>query len=64
MYGITETTVHVSHVAIDRAMAAANAGSLVGRGIDDLRVYVLGSGLQPVPAPAECWTSSGAPTRR
>ena len=41
MYGITETTVHVSHIALDRAIAAAAGGSLIGRGIPDLRVYVL-----------------------
>src|SRR5262245_56225435 len=50
MYGITETTVHVTHIALDQPMAAANPGSLVGRGISDLRVYVLDDGLQPVPA--------------
>ena len=50
MYGITETTVHVSYIALDRAAVTANAGSLIGRGIADLRVYVLDGGLQPVPA--------------
>ncbi len=50
MYGITETTVHVSYRALDRATVAANAGSLIGRGIPDLQVYVLDSGLEPVPA--------------
>ena len=51
MYGITETTVHVSYLALDRAMVDASAGgSLIGRGIPDLRVYVLDDGLQPVPA--------------
>src|SRR5207244_3359136 len=29
---------------------AANAGSLIGRAISDLRAYVLDAGLQPVPA--------------
>ena len=50
MYGITETTVHVSYITLDRAAVTANAGSLIGRGIADLRVYVLDGGLQPVPA--------------
>ena len=50
MYGITETTVHVSYIALDRAAVTANAGSLIGRGIADLRVYVLDGGLQPAPA--------------
>ncbi|MCQ9133436.1 non-ribosomal peptide synthetase, partial [Streptomyces hilarionis] len=52
MYGITETTVHVTHHALDRASAAATAASVVGVGIPDLRVYVLDQGLQPVPAGA------------
>ncbi|WP_433337020.1 amino acid adenylation domain-containing protein [Spirillospora sp. CA-294931] len=46
MYGITETTVHVSHLAIEREQAP---GSLIGVGIPDLRVYVLDDRLQPVP---------------
>ncbi|MFG2243800.1 amino acid adenylation domain-containing protein [Spirillospora sp. NPDC048823] len=49
MYGITETTVHVSYVALDRALAAAASGSVIGVGIPDLRVYVLDGRLQPVP---------------
>ncbi|KAB2345061.1 non-ribosomal peptide synthetase, partial [Actinomadura rudentiformis] len=40
MYGITETTVHVSYVALDRAYAATAPGSIIGTGIPDLRVYV------------------------
>jgi nonribosomal peptide synthetase DhbF len=50
MYGITETTVHVSHVALDARVAAAGGGSLIGRGIPDLRVYVLDDWLEPAPA--------------
>ena len=50
MYGITETTVHVSHMALDHLAATANASSIVGRGLPDLRIYVLDGGLQPVPA--------------
>ncbi|MWA01879.1 amino acid adenylation domain-containing protein [Actinomadura sp. LD22] len=49
MYGITETTVHVSHVALDRAYAATAPGSVIGSGIPDLRIYVLDGRLQPVP---------------
>ncbi|MEV0662924.1 amino acid adenylation domain-containing protein [Actinomadura luteofluorescens] len=49
MYGITETTVHVSYLALDRVHAATAAGSLVGVGIPDLRVYVLDGRLEPVP---------------
>ncbi|QKW37354.1 amino acid adenylation domain-containing protein [Actinomadura sp. NAK00032] len=50
MYGITETTVHVSYIALDRVHAATAPGSIIGVGIPDLRVYVLDHRLQPVPA--------------
>ena len=50
MYGITETTVHVSHIALDHLAATASASSIIGRGLPDLRIYVLDSGLEPVPA--------------
>ncbi|MEU4118568.1 amino acid adenylation domain-containing protein [Kitasatospora sp. NPDC028055] len=49
MYGITETTVHVSYIALDRASAAATSSSTIGVNIPDLRVYVLDQHLQPVP---------------
>ncbi|MFE4393979.1 MULTISPECIES: amino acid adenylation domain-containing protein [Streptomycetaceae] len=49
MYGITETTVHVSYIALDRASAAAGSSSTIGVNIPDLRVYVLDQHLQPVP---------------
>ncbi|SEG92212.1 nonribosomal peptide synthetase DhbF [Saccharopolyspora kobensis] len=49
MYGITETTVHVSYVELDRELVARRDGSVIGRGIPDLRVYLLDSSLQPVP---------------
>ena len=49
MYGITETTVHVSYLALEQHAALAAAGSLIGRSIPDLRAYVLDSALQPVP---------------
>ncbi|MGH3925675.1 MAG: amino acid adenylation domain-containing protein, partial [Pseudonocardiaceae bacterium] len=48
MYGITETTVHVTHVALDRDRAAAGTTSVIGTGIPDLRTYVLDVGLQLV----------------
>ncbi|MXG28571.1 amino acid adenylation domain-containing protein [Streptomyces sp. YIM 132580] len=49
MYGITETTVHVSYLALDRATAASAVSSTIGVNIPDLRVYVLDDRLQPVP---------------
>ncbi|XRQ13791.1 amino acid adenylation domain-containing protein [Actinomadura welshii] len=48
MYGITETTVHVSYMALDRAYAATAPGSVIGAGIPDLKLYVLDDRLQPV----------------
>ncbi len=50
MYGITETTVHVTYLALDESDAMASKGSLIGAGLPDLRVYVLDDTLQPVPA--------------
>jgi amino acid adenylation domain-containing protein len=50
MYGITETTVHVTHSSLDASKAVAhNSNSLIGEGLGDLRVYVLDSALEPVP---------------
>ncbi|MFI8214592.1 non-ribosomal peptide synthase/polyketide synthase [Streptomyces sp. NPDC085932] len=49
MYGITETTVHVSHFPLDRVTAATASASTVGVNIPDLRVYVLDSRLRPTP---------------
>ncbi|MGW5658706.1 non-ribosomal peptide synthase/polyketide synthase [Streptomyces sp. NPDC003758] len=49
MYGITETTVHVTYAPLDRTTAATGMGSPIGTGIPDLRVHVLDARLQPVP---------------
>ncbi|MCD0451542.1 amino acid adenylation domain-containing protein [Actinocorallia sp. API 0066] len=49
MYGITETTVHVSYAALDPVTCATAPGSVIGTGIPDLRTYVLDARLQPVP---------------
>ncbi|MFE1293092.1 amino acid adenylation domain-containing protein, partial [Streptomyces sp. NPDC058751] len=49
MYGITETTVHVTHQVLDVQAVAGRPASLVGRGIPDLRVRVLDGALRPVP---------------
>ncbi|WP_127537653.1 amino acid adenylation domain-containing protein [Paenibacillus illinoisensis] len=50
MYGITETTVHVSYQELHAGSAAEGASSWIGCAIPDLRVYVLDDHLQPVPA--------------
>ncbi|MFF7361572.1 non-ribosomal peptide synthase/polyketide synthase, partial [Streptomyces sp. NPDC008125] len=44
MYGITETTVHVTHAALDRSPATGR----IGTALPDLRAYVLDDGLRPV----------------
>ncbi|MFI9272171.1 non-ribosomal peptide synthase/polyketide synthase [Kitasatospora sp. NPDC052896] len=49
MYGITETTVHVTRAPLDRATAAAGSAGPIGTGIPDLRLYVLDADLAPVP---------------
>ena len=46
MYGITETTVHVTYRPITRA--DLNAGSVIGSAIPDLQVYVLDDELRLV----------------
>jgi amino acid adenylation domain-containing protein len=48
MYGITETTVHVTYRLL--TIADINTGaSVIGRKIPDLQVYLLDSHLQPLP---------------
>lgn len=48
MYGITETTVHVTYRPLSLADVERNAGSLIGQPIPDLRLYLLDAELQPV----------------
>ncbi|MFE6505054.1 non-ribosomal peptide synthase/polyketide synthase, partial [Kitasatospora sp. NPDC057738] len=45
MYGITETTVHVTYAALDRSGTAPGE---IGAALPDLRAYVLDDGLRPV----------------
>ncbi|MFF1423215.1 amino acid adenylation domain-containing protein, partial [Streptomyces sp. NPDC058280] len=49
MYGITETTVHVSYLPLAEKMTGAGVGSPIGRALGDLRTYVLDDLLCPVP---------------
>jgi nonribosomal peptide synthetase DhbF len=49
MYGITETTVHVTYLALTKNLISGSANSPVGRAIPDLEVYVLDACLQPTP---------------
>ncbi|MGW6422136.1 amino acid adenylation domain-containing protein [Nocardia sp. NPDC055053] len=48
MYGITETTVHVTHLRLD-ATDTTGTASTIGRGLPGLDVYVLDTALRPVP---------------
>jgi amino acid adenylation domain-containing protein len=49
MYGITETTVHVTLRRLRREDAQAGRGSVIGRPLPHLSVYVLDANGQPVP---------------
>ena len=49
MYGITETTVHVTWRPLAAADAQAGRGSVIGRAIADLSAHVLDGALQPAP---------------
>jgi amino acid adenylation domain-containing protein/non-ribosomal peptide synthase protein (TIGR01720 family) len=57
MYGITETTVHVTYRPITRADVEAGRGSVIGRPIPDLYIRLLDERGEPVPVgvPAEIW---------
>jgi amino acid adenylation domain-containing protein len=49
MYGITETTVHVTHRRILARDVEEQRGSVIGRALSDLDVYVLDERMEPVP---------------
>lgn len=49
MYGITETTVHVTYRALTGEDVQSGRGSVIGVPIPDLQVYVLDRYLHPVP---------------
>ncbi|MBV9162616.1 MAG: amino acid adenylation domain-containing protein, partial [Pseudonocardiales bacterium] len=49
MYGITETTVHVTYAALDPDHAVTGAPNVIGTSIPDLQLYVLDAGLGLVP---------------
>ena len=49
MYGITETTIHVTYRPLTEADSEKGQGSFIGVPIPDLDVYVLDDKLHPVP---------------
>ncbi|MGI1849503.1 amino acid adenylation domain-containing protein, partial [Rhodococcus sp. SJ] len=65
MYGITETTVHVSFREIPASWAATSAPSVIGRALPGLRAYVLDRRLRPVPVgvAGEMYVAGGQITR-
>jgi amino acid adenylation domain-containing protein len=65
MYGITETTVHVTYRPLSHADVFAGTGSPIGARIPDLRIYVLDAARQPVPVgiPGELFVGGGGVAR-
>jgi amino acid adenylation domain-containing protein len=49
MYGITETTVHVTYRPLTLSDVGAARGSVIGEPIPDLQLYILDKNLEPVP---------------
>ncbi|MGW1751705.1 non-ribosomal peptide synthetase [Streptomyces sp. NPDC002092] len=49
MYGITETTVHVTRIDLDEHSAARYKASVIGPAVPGLRAYVLDTNLKPTP---------------
>ncbi|HEX8117975.1 MAG TPA: amino acid adenylation domain-containing protein, partial [Pyrinomonadaceae bacterium] len=49
MYGITETTVHVTYRPLTLTDVGAARGSVIGGPIPDLQLYILDKNLEPVP---------------
>lgn len=65
MYGITETTVHVTYRPITRADVQANRGSVIGEPMPDLRIHLLDSHGQvaPVGVPGEMYVGGAGVAR-
>ena len=49
MYGITETTVHVTYRPISISDVTGGCGSVIGEPIPDLQIHILDQHLKPVP---------------
>ncbi|WP_344319009.1 amino acid adenylation domain-containing protein, partial [Actinocatenispora thailandica] len=64
MYGITETTVHVTHAELVPG-AEPGAGSPIGEPLPDLAAFVLDDALRPVPVgvAGELYVAGGGVTR-
>jgi len=65
MYGITETTVHVTYRPIRRADLESGQGSVIGIPIPDLQIYILDPHGQPAPigVPGEMYVGGAGVAR-
>jgi len=65
MYGITETTVHVTYHPLSAIDLASTIGSAIGTHIPDLQIYILDAHLQPVPigVPGELYVGGAGVAR-
>ncbi|HLM68307.1 MAG TPA: amino acid adenylation domain-containing protein, partial [Longimicrobium sp.] len=65
MYGITETTVHVTYRPLSRQDVFEGAGSPIGVRIPDLRLYVCDADLRPLPigVPGELYVGGAGVAR-
>jgi len=65
MYGITETTVHVTYRPIRRRDLESGQGSVIGMPIPDLQVYILDAHGQPLPigVPGEMYVGGAGVAR-
>ncbi|HEU4881180.1 MAG TPA: amino acid adenylation domain-containing protein, partial [Longimicrobium sp.] len=65
MYGITETTVHVTYRPLSEADVFGGSGSPIGRAIPDLKLYVLDPARRPVPigVPGELYVGGAGVAR-
>ncbi|MGA8864068.1 MAG: amino acid adenylation domain-containing protein, partial [Gallionella sp.] len=65
MYGITETTVHVTYRPIRLADLRAGHGSVIGVPIPDLQLHILDSGGEPAPigVPGEMYVGGAGVAR-
>jgi fengycin family lipopeptide synthetase B len=65
MYGITETTVHVTYRPLNSADIDENTGSVIGNPLGDLRVYLLDQRQQLVPigVPGEMYVGGAGLSR-
>ncbi|MEA5616271.1 amino acid adenylation domain-containing protein [Cronbergia sp. UHCC 0137] len=65
MYGITETTIHVTYRPITQADIINKRGSVIGQPIPDLQLYILDENLEPAPigVPGEIYIGGAGITR-